>query len=96
MSSETPARPPGADWRVLVRKVGTSEFDDAFAASVTLEASVLDRPRIGVAAIASFFAATTDGMYDSLTFGNEVAAGAKTYIEWGGRHSEWTLPVSPS
>jgi len=70
MPSETPARSPGADWRALVRKNGTKEFAAAFAANPVLDTSVMYRPCVGVDAIASFFA-TTNGMYDSLTFTNK-------------------------
>ena len=77
MSSETPARSPGADWRTLVRKNGTKEF----AANPVLDTSVMYPPCVGVDAIASFFA-TTNGVYDSLTFINETVDGAKTYLEW--------------
>jgi len=36
---------------------------------------------VGVDAIASFFAATTADMYDSLTFTSETVDGVKTYLE---------------
>jgi hypothetical protein len=42
-------------------------------------------PCVGVEAIASFFAATAGGMYDSLAFTNETIDGAKTYLEWEGK-----------
>jgi hypothetical protein len=85
MSSETPARLPGADWRTLVRKNGTKEFAAAFAANPVLDASTMAGPCVGIDAIGSFFAATTSGMYDSLTFTDETVAGSKTYMEWEGR-----------
>src|SRR5262249_53061243 len=42
-------------------------------------------PCVGAAAIASFFAATTSGMYESLAFTNETVDGRKTYLEWEGK-----------
>ncbi len=84
MLCETPARSPGADWRALVCKNGTKEFAAAFAANPVLDTSVMYRPCVGVDAIESFFATTND-MYDSLTFTNETVDGAKTYLEWEGK-----------
>jgi hypothetical protein len=38
-----------------------------------------------VDAIASFFAATAGGMYESLAFTHETVDGRKTYLEWEGK-----------
>jgi hypothetical protein len=79
------ARKPGDGWIAIVRKNGMPEFAAAFAANAVLDASVLSEPRVGADAIASFFAATASGMYDSLTFTNETVDGRKTYLEWEGK-----------
>jgi len=78
-------RAPGHDWIALVRQNGTAEFDKAFAAHPTLDASVLKSPCVGLAAIAAFFAATSGGMYETLEFTYETTDGRKTYLEWQGK-----------
>jgi hypothetical protein len=55
------------------------------AANPVLEASVLNRPMVGIDAIDAFFAATARDMYDSLRFTTETVNGRKTYLEWEGR-----------
>jgi hypothetical protein len=85
MSVENLPRKPGEDWIAIVRKNGTKEFAAAFASNPVLDTSVMNGPCIGVDAIASFFAATADGMYDSLAFTNETIDGPKTYLEWEGK-----------
>jgi hypothetical protein len=85
MSVENLPRKPGEDWIAIVRKNGTQEFAAAFASNPVLDTSVMNGPCIGVDAIASFFAATADGMYDSLAFTNETIDGPKTYLEWEGK-----------
>jgi pimeloyl-ACP methyl ester carboxylesterase len=75
----------GAEWSAIVGKNGTNEFAASFAANPVLDASVLSEPCVGVDAIASFFAATTSGMYESLAFTNETVDGRKTYLEWEGK-----------
>jgi hypothetical protein len=85
MSVENLPRKPGEDWIAIVRKNGTKEFAAAFASNPVLDTSVMNGPCIGVDAIASFFAATADGMYDSLAFTNETIDGPKTYLEWQGK-----------
>jgi hypothetical protein len=85
MSLRTETQSPGADWQALVRKTGTTEFAAAFTPSPVLDTSVLCGPCEGVDAIAAFFAATTSGMYDALTFTSETVAGTKTYLEWEGK-----------
>jgi len=75
----------GKDWSALVRKNGTEEFRRAFAQDAVLEASVLNGPLVGADQIGTFFAATSGGMYESLTFNGEVVAGDKIYLEWEGR-----------
>jgi hypothetical protein len=73
---------PGAEWRALLHENGTEEFAAAFAPNAVLDASVLNGPCLGADAIGSFFAATADGMYDSLAFTNETLDGRKTYLEF--------------
>ena len=85
MTLNTPVRIPGAEWRAFVRKNGTNEFAAAFAPNPVLETAVMNDPLMGVDAIGSFFAVTTAGMYDSLTFTHETVDGLKTYLEWEGR-----------
>jgi hypothetical protein len=85
MSQDNLARTPGAGWSAIIRKNGTKEFAAAFAASPVLDASVLNGPCEGVDAIASFFAATAGGMYESLAFTHETVDGRKTYLEWEGK-----------
>jgi hypothetical protein len=85
MSVENLARISGADWIAIVRKNGTKEFADDFASNPVLDTSVMNGPCVGVDAIASFFAATAGGMYDSLVFTNEAVDGPKTYLEWEGK-----------
>jgi hypothetical protein len=84
MSPRTASQPPGAAWQALVRKNGTTEFAAPFVPNPVLDISVLCGPCRGVDAIAAFFAATTSGMYDSLTFTSETVNNAKTYLEWEG------------
>jgi hypothetical protein len=85
MSAENLPRKPGEDWIAIVRKNSTQEFAAAFASNPVPDTSVMNGPCIGVDAIASFFAATADGMYDSLAFTNETIDGPKTYLEWEGK-----------
>jgi hypothetical protein len=85
MTADPNNSPPGADWRALVRKNGTPEFHAAFAHDAMLEASVLDRPLVGSDEIGAFFAATTGGMYEHLSFVAEMKAGYTTLLEWTGR-----------
>jgi hypothetical protein len=84
MSAQISGRTPGAEWMAIVRKNGTKEFAAAFTSNPVLDTSVLNGPCQGVDAIASFFAATAGGMYDSLAFTNETVDGRKTYLEWEG------------
>jgi hypothetical protein len=84
MSAQISGRTPGAEWMAIVRKNGTMEFAAAFSANPILDTSVMNGPCQGVDAIASFFAATAGGMYDSLRFTNETVDGHKTYLEWEG------------
>jgi hypothetical protein len=76
--------PPGNDWIAIVRKYGTAEFSRAFAPNATLDASVLNGPYVGLAAIAAFFVATSGGMYATIEFTHETTTGRKTYLEWQG------------
>jgi hypothetical protein len=85
MSIENTRRKPGEDWLAIVQRNGTKEFAAALAPNPVLDTSVMKGPCVGVEAIASFFAATAGGMYDSLAFTNETIDGAKTYLEWEGK-----------
>ena len=85
MSIENSRRKSGEDWVAIVQRNGTEEFAAAFAPNPVLDTSVMNGPCVGVEAIASFFAATAGGMYDSLAFTNETIDGAKTYLEWEGK-----------
>jgi hypothetical protein len=76
---------PGQDWISIVRKNGSAEFGQAFAAHPTLDASVLGGPCVGVEAIAAFFAATSGGMYETIEFTHETTTGRKAYLEWQGK-----------
>ena len=69
----------------IVRTNGSDDFGKAFAPKPTLDASVLGSPCVGVEAIAAFFAATSDGMYETLEFTHETTNGIKTYLEWQGK-----------
>jgi len=85
MSKNTPQKPPGAAWRALVAKHGSTQFEDSFTSDAVLEASVLNGSLVGPAQIAAFFAATSSGMYEVLSFTAEVSTGSRTYLEWTGR-----------
>ena len=85
MPIDPSARKPGEDWIALVRKNGTPEFAAAFAANPVLLTSVLSGPCVGVEAVATVFAATAGGMYDTLAFTHETVDGQKTYLEWEGK-----------
>ena len=85
MSAQNTTRTTGAEWSAILGKNGTNEFATSFAANPVLDASVLSEPCVGVHAIASFFAATKSGMYESLAFTNETVDGRKTYLEWEGK-----------
>jgi hypothetical protein len=85
MSIENSQRKPSEDWLAIVYKAGTKTFAAAFAPNPVLDTSVMKGPCVGVEAIASFFAATAGGMYDTLAFTNETNNGAKTYLEWEGK-----------
>jgi hypothetical protein len=87
MATDNPEREAGSEWRAIVGKNSTREFAAAFAANPVLEASVLNRPMVGIGAIDAFFAATARDMYDSLRFTTETVDGRKTYLEWEGRVS---------
>lgn len=80
--SNTDAK-PGADWLQIVMQNGTPAFDAAFEPGAMLQASVLRKPLIGPRLISAFFSGTSK-MYDQITFTADVAAGAKTYLEWEG------------
>ncbi|MGF6770587.1 hypothetical protein P3T18_003066 [Paraburkholderia sp. GAS199] len=75
---------PGHTWLELVKKNPSSEFSEAFAPDVLLEASVLRTGLIGTSAIGQFFSATS-GMYDCIDFTYESNDGNKTYLEWEGK-----------
>ena len=85
MSISTPSRLPGAEWSEIVKKNGTTEFAAAFVPNPVLETSVLNGRCIGADAIAAFFAATAEGMYDTLAFTHETVDDRKTFLEWEGK-----------
>src|SRR5580692_3804729 len=85
MPVDPSARKPGEDWIAIVRKNGMPEFAAAFAANPVLHTSVMSGPCVGVEAVATVFAATAGGMYDTLAFTHETVDGPKTYLEWEGK-----------
>src|SRR5271155_5828380 len=85
MSENRLQRPPGGAWRALVAEHGSAQFGDAFTSDAVLDASVLNGSLVGPAQIAAFFAATSSGMYEALSFTAEVDTGSRAYLEWAGR-----------
>jgi hypothetical protein len=85
MSQQNAKGQPGAAWSAFVRSNGSAEFETAFSEDATLQASALERPLVGAKEIGTFFAATSGGMYEKLSFESEATAGAATYYQWAGR-----------
>jgi hypothetical protein len=74
---------PGAAWLEIVRRPTLEEFSCAFSADPILEATVVAKPLLGVAAVFDFFC-TTRSMYDRIAFVLETRTIARTYLEWEG------------
>lgn len=74
---------PGAAWLEIVRRPTLEEFSCAFSADPILEATVVAKPLLGVAAVFGFFC-TTLSMYDRIAFIQETRTIARTYLEWEG------------
>jgi hypothetical protein len=75
--------PPGAAWLEIVSRTTLQEFSGAFSANPILEATVVTKPLIGVAAVYDFFS-TTRSMYDRIAFVQETRSIARAYLEWEG------------
>jgi pimeloyl-ACP methyl ester carboxylesterase len=69
------------DWRQAFASRSATEFEEALADDVVLEASVLDRPIEGREQVMQVLAVAS-GIYDSLVFTHEASTGARTYVEW--------------
>ena len=73
----------GAAWLEIVSRPTLQEFSCAFSADPILEATVVAKPLLGVAAVFGFFC-TTLSMYDRIAFIQETRTIARTYLEWEG------------
>jgi hypothetical protein len=74
---------PGAAWLEIVGRPTLQEFSCAFSADPILEATVVAKPLLGVAAVYEFFC-TTRSMYDRIAFVQETRTSARAYLEWEG------------
>jgi hypothetical protein len=74
---------PGAAWLEIVSRPTLQEFSCAFSADPFLEATVVAKPLLGVAAVYDFFC-TTRSMYDRIAFVLETRSVARAYFEWEG------------
>jgi hypothetical protein len=74
---------PGAEWLDIVSRSTLQEFLGAFSADPILEATVVAKPLLGVAAVYEFFR-TTRSMYDRIAFVQETRSSARAYLEWEG------------
>jgi hypothetical protein len=74
---------PGAEWLEIVSRSTLQEFSGAFSADPILEATVLAKPLLGVAAVYEFFR-TTRSMYERIAFVQETRSIARAYLEWEG------------
>ncbi|PIB03859.1 alpha/beta hydrolase [Streptomyces sp. HG99] len=72
-------RPQG--WTGAFAQQSSEAFDEAFAADVVLEASVLTRPIEGRDQVKNVMG-TASVIYESLAFTQETANGQQTYLEW--------------
>lgn len=68
-------------WRSGFSEQSESTFSEGFAEDVALEASVLARPIVGRALVASTLAAAS-AIYESLEFTAEATDGTTTYLQW--------------
>lgn len=69
------------DWINAFSQKSATAFGEAFAAHVTLEASVLARPVEGRDRVKSVMAAAST-IYEALRFTRETTDGPRTYLEW--------------
>jgi hypothetical protein len=74
---------PGAAWLEIVSRPTLQEFSCAFSADPILEAAVVAKPMLGLAAVYGFFC-TTRSMYDRIAFVQETRTAARAYLEWEG------------
>ena len=74
---------PGAEWLEIVSRSTLQAFSGAFSANPILEATVLAKPLLGVAAVYEFFR-TTRSMYERIAFVQETRSIARAYLEWEG------------
>ena len=74
---------PGTEWLDIVSRSTLQEFSGAFSADPILEATVMAKPLLGVAAVYEFFR-TTRSMYDRIHFVQETRSIARIYLEWEG------------
>jgi hypothetical protein len=85
---------PGAAWLEIVHRPTLQEFSRAFSAAPILEALVVAKPLLGVAAIYEFFCATRS-MYDRIMFVQETRTIARAYLEWEGVfQGKWVIGVT--
>jgi len=70
-----------SDWTTAFETKSSTAFGAAFAQDVVLEASVLRRPVTGREEVAHVLE-TASGIYESLTFTNQVIHDDRTYLEW--------------
>ncbi|SDP42492.1 nuclear transport factor 2 family protein [Lentzea jiangxiensis] len=70
-----------SDWTDAFETKSSTAFGAAFAEDVVLEASVLRHPVTGREKVARVLE-TASGIYESLTFTNQVSDGDRTYLEW--------------
>jgi hypothetical protein len=73
----------GAAWLEIVSRPTLQEFSCAFSADPILEAIVVAKPLLGVAAVFEFFC-TTRSMYDRIAFVQETRSITRAYLEWEG------------
>lgn len=74
---------PAMAWLEIARRPSLAAFAQAFTPDATLEATVLDAPVRGPAAIRRVFA-VTPGLYQAIAFTHEAVDGNRTYLEWRG------------
>ena len=70
-----------SDWTTAFETRSSTAFGATFAEDVVLEASVLRRPVTGREQVARVLDAA-GGIYESLTFTNQVSDGDRAYLEW--------------
>ena len=78
-NTATGVQPEG--WTDAFAQKSSAAFGQAFAPDVRLEASALVRPIEGSDAVQHVMA-TASGIYESLVFTQQAAAGSRTYLEW--------------